>query len=416
MELTNNKSEEVVATENETLQNPIETLLKDKVERVKSFKDFGFKRAGQNLGNSLSLKSHLNWIRDGHFVDETFNGNEEQLLIQQAENKIQSKVEEKEKIEGDKKTASEVSKPALEHKIKDLNDEIQQTRIDLADKTLQTGYEPIKFYMYGTLVLILSFYLLFFYASTIFAAFFRNNASLIATAGGDIALYLDSIFDVKGIFTPSPVLLIVYLGAFLFFAIGLIPHNIEGKNKSYFVGLSLFGALVADSMLAYKIDLGIHNLKIMAGVSDADWHYYTSINFYLVLLFGFAAYLVWGYMFEMMLKEKTKKSADIKAAIIIKGLKEEISLLRIEMSILESKIIELETQLKSVISQLEQLEKQLEKRMQNPDALSQNLTSFFMGWQQYLNNTTEFISEKLECEQIFNDFIQSQFHQPVSAN
>ena len=416
MELTNNKSEEVVATENETLQNPIETLLKDKAERVKSFKDFGFKRAGQNLGNSLSLKSHLNWIRDGHFVDETFNGNEEQLLRQQAENKIQSKVEEKEKIEGDKKTASEVSKPALEHKIKDLNDEIQQTRIDLADKTLQTGYEPIKFYMYGTLVLILSFYLLFFYASTIFAAFFRNNGSLIATAGGDIALYLDSIFDVKGIFTPSPVLLIVYLGAFLFFAIGLIPHNIEGKNKSYFVGLSLFGALVADSMLAYKIDLGIHNLKIMAGVSDADWHYYTSINFYLVLLFGFAAYLVWGYMFEMMLKEKTKKSADIKAAIIIKGLKEEISLLRIEMSILESKIIELETQLKSVVSQLEQLEKQLEKRMQNPDALSQNLTSFFMGWQQYLNNTTEFISEKLECEQIFNDFIQSQFHQPVSAN
>ena len=343
MELTNNKSEEVVATENETLQNPIETLLKDKAERVKSFKDFGFKRAGQNLGNSLSLKSHLNWIRDGHFVDETFNGNEEQLLRQQAENKIQSKVEEKEKIEGDKKTASEVSKPALEHKIKDLNDEVQQTRIDLADKTLQTGYEPIKFYMYGTLVLILSFYLLFFYASTIFAAFFRNNGSLIATAGGDIALYLDSIFDVKGIFTPSPVLLIVYLGAFLFFAIGLIPHNIEGKNKSYFVGLSLFGALVADSMLAYKIDLGIHNLKIMAGVGDADWHYYTSINFYLVLLFGFAAYLVWGYMFEMMLKEKTKKSADIKAAIIIKGLKEEISLLRIEMSILESKIIELET-------------------------------------------------------------------------
>jgi branched-subunit amino acid transport protein/uncharacterized membrane-anchored protein YhcB (DUF1043 family) len=270
--------------------------------------------------------------------------------------------------------------------------------------------------MYSTLVIILSFYLLFFYASTIYAAFFRNNGSLIATAGGNIALYLDSIFDVKGIFTASPVLLIVYLGAFLFFAIGLIPHNIEGKNKSFYVGLSLFGALVADSMLAYKIDLGIHNLKIMAGISDGEWHYYTSINFYLVLLFGFAAYLVWGYMFEMMLKEKTKKSADIKAAIIIKGLKEEISLLRVELSNLEARIIELETQLKSIVSQLEQLKKELEKRLQNPDALSQNLTSFYMGWQQYLNNTTEFINEKDLCEQTFNEFIQSQFHQAVSAN
>ena len=416
MELTNNKSEVGVVTTNETLQNQIETISKEKVERVKSFKDFGFKRAGQNLGNCLSLKAHLNWIRDGHFVDETFNDNEEDLLRQQAEKKILSKGEEKEKIEGDKKTAVEVNKPSIERKIKDLNDEIQQTKIDLADKTLQTGYEPIKFIMYSALVIILSFYLLFFYASTIYAAFFRNNGSLIRTAGGDIALYLDSIFDVKGIFTASPVLLIVYLGAFLFFAIGLIPHNIEGKNKSYYVGLSLFGALVADSMLAYKIDLGIHNLKIMAGISDGEWHFYSSVNFYLVLLFGFAAYLVWGYMFEMMLKEKTKKSADIKAAIIIKGLKEEISLLRVELSNLETRIIELETQLKAIISQLEQLKKDLDKRMQNPDALSQNLTSFYMGWQQYLNNTTEFINEKDLCEQTFNEFIQSQFHQAISAN
>ena len=416
MELTNNKSEVGIVTTNETLQHQIETISKEKVERVKSFKDFGFKRAGQNLGNCLSLKAHLNWIRDGHFVDETFNDNEEDLLRQQAEKKILSKVEEKEKIEGDKKNATEVNKPSIERKIKDLNDEIQQNRIDLADKTLQTGYAQIKFIMYATLVIILSLYLLFFYASTIYAAFFRNNSSLIANAGGDIAMHLDSIFDVKGIFTASPVLLIVYLGAFLFFAIGLIPHNIEGKNKSYYIGLSLFGALVADSMLAYKIDLGIHNLKIMAGISDGEWHFYSSVNFYLVLLFGFAAYLVWGYMFEMMLKEKTKKSADIKAAIIIKGLKEEISLLRVELSILETRIIELETQLKAIVSQLEQLKKDLDKRMQNPDALSQNLTSFYMGWQQYLNNTTEFINEKNLCENTFNEFIQSQFHQVVSAN
>ena len=416
MELTNNKSEAVVETANETLQNQIENLSKEKVERVKSFKDFGFKRAGQNLGDYLSLKTHLNWIKDGHIVDETFNGNEEHLLRQQAEMKILAKDEEKVKVEGDRKNAIEVNKPSIELKIKDLKDEIQQTKIDIADKTIQTGYEPIKFIMYSSLVVILSFYLLFFYASTIYAAFFRNAGSLLATAGNDIVLYLDSIFDVKGIFTASPVLLIVYLGAFLFFAIGLIPHNIEGKNKRFYIGLSIFGALVADSMLAYKIDLGIHNLKIMAGVADGDWHFYSSINFYLVLLFGFCAYLVWGYMFEMMLKEKSKKSADIKAAIIIKGLKEEISILQNELKDLETRIIDLETQLKSILSQLEQLKKELESRMQNPDALSQNLTSFYMGWQQYLNNTKEFQTEKEKCEQTFADFINLLFKQPVGLN
>jgi hypothetical protein len=105
-------------------------------------------------------------------VDETYNHNEDHLLRQQAEMKILSKDEEKQKIEGDKKAAVEVSKPSIERKIKDLNDEIQQTRIELAEKTLQTGYEPIKFIMYSALVILLSLYLLFFYASTIYAAFF----------------------------------------------------------------------------------------------------------------------------------------------------------------------------------------------------------------------------------------------------
>lgn len=315
MILSNKKTEEVVPTSTDGLQEQIENIATEKVERVKSFKDFGFKRAGQNLGESLALKNHLNWIKDGHIVDETYSDKEANLLRQQAENKILAKDEEKVKIEGEKRTASEVVKPSLENKIKDLNDEIQQTRIDLAENKIQTGYEPIKFFIFAALVIILSLYLLFFYASTIYAAFFRNAKSIIA-AGDDISLVMDSIFDVKGIFTASPALIIVYLGAFLFFSIGLIPYNIEGKNKKTTIALSVLGALIADGMLAYKIDLGIHNLKVMAGVAEADWQFYSSINFYLVLLFGFCAYLVWGFMFELMLKEKSKKSHNTIATLI----------------------------------------------------------------------------------------------------
>lgn len=416
MILTNKKTEVEVATPIDALQVQIENIATEKVERVKSFKDFGFKRAGQNLGESVALKNHLNWIKDGHIVDETFNDKESDLLKQQAENRILAKDDEKEKIVGEKRTATEVSKPAFENKIKELNDAIQQTKIDLNDKTIQTGYEPIKFYMYAALVIILAFYLLFFYASTIYAAFFRNPAVLIETAGTDISLLLDSIFDVKGIFTPSPVLLIVYLGAFLFFAIGLMPHNMDGKNKNASIGLAVLAAFIADGMLAYKIDLGLHDMKVLDGKEVSDWHFYSSINFYLVLLFGFCAYLVWGYMFEMMLKEKAKKSHKSFSDIIIKGLREEIAILKIELNALETKIINLETQLKAVLSKLEQLKRDLEKRMQNPDVLSQNLTSFYIGWSHWLNSTSEFELEKSKCDQTFNEFINSQFTQVDNQN
>ncbi len=78
--------------------------------------------------------------------------------------------------------------------------------------------------------------------------------------------------------------MIVYLGAFLFFAIELIPHNIEGKNKELNIGFAIFGALIADLLMAYKIDLGIHDLQVMAGVADTDW----SFLFQYQLLYGAA--------------------------------------------------------------------------------------------------------------------------------
>lgn len=416
MEFTNNLSEQAAETATNSIQNQLESLQSQRTERVKSFREYAFEKAGFNRGDHLSLKNFLHWIKDGHIVDETFNEKEQRLLKQQVENKIVAKEEEKEKIECDKKTAQEVTKTSIEQKIKDLNDEIKQTKIDLAENNIQTGYQPIKYVLYATLTIVLSFYLLFFYASSIYASFFRNAGSLLATAGDDIALYLDSIFDVNGIFTPSASLLIVYLGAFLFFAIGLIPHNIEGKHKKLYVGLAIFGALIADSLLAYKIDSGIHNLKVMAGIADADWHFYSSINFYLVLLFGFCAYLVWGYMFEMTLKEKNKKTGDVKAALIIKGLKEEIKQLKAELQEVETKIIALEGIVKNLTAQIEQLKKDLESRMLNPDALSQNLTSFYMGWLQYLNNTSDTELVKMNCETVFRDFYDTHFSQPLSLN
>jgi len=413
-QLNNNLTSGNNISEND-LQTKIDNLSKQKVERVKSFREYAFEKAGLNRGDYLSLKANLQWIKDGHLVDETYNENEEQLLKQQVRNKIVSKEHEKEKIEGEKRIAVEVSKPSIEKKIKELTDEVQQTKIDLENNKIQSGYQIEKHIMYSVLTVLLSFYLLFFYASSIYASFFRNAGTLIKTAGDDIVLYLDSIFDVKGIFTASPVLLIVYLGAFLFFAIGLIPHNIEGKNKNLYRGLAIFGAFLADSLMAYKIDLGIHNLKVMADVADPDWNFYTSINFYMVLLFGFCAYLVWGYMFEMMLKEKNKKTGNIQAGLIIRGLKDEIKTLKNELEILESKIIELETQIKNLLAQLEQLRKDLDGRMLNPDELSQNLTSFYMGWRQYLNGT-DLSDEKVQCEKIFNDFTQSQFDQKAILN
>ncbi len=416
MESTNNQIGADV-TANDNVQVQIDTLTSKKAEKVKSFGEYAFEKAGLNRGEHLSLKTYLKWISDGHLVDDSFNENEQILLKQQIQNKITTKEAEKEQLTGEKRTAVEITKPSIELKIKDLNDEILQTIIDLADSKVQTGYQPEKYYMWLGFMLVLSFYLLFFYSSAIYSCFFRNPIDILKNGGSDIALSMESIFDITGIFTLSKNLFITYSGAFIFFVIGSIPHNVsEGKYKTLKILFALLFSFIIDSLMAYKIDLGIHNLKEMAGIADSNWHFYTSINFYMVLIFGFCAYLVWGYAFEMMLKEKNKKTGDVKAALLIKGLKAEIKALREELKIIEIRIIALETQINTIFSQLEQLRKNLENRMLNPDALSQNLTSFYMGWRQFLHGTSDLNLEKVKCETIFNDFMESQFNQTAILN
>lgn len=402
------QTESSVQTE-ETIVDPQGNIIR----RVKNFTDYAFRKAGLNNGDPYSLLTHLNWIKDGHLIDEGFNAQEHLLRKKKIEGQLDEKVDEKTRIEFEKETALNVTKADLENKIKETESEIQQVKIDLVNNKIETGYQPIRFWSYTILTVLLTAYLIFFYASSINSAFFRNPQSLIANAGNDIAMLLDSIFDPKGIFTASSALIFTYLGAFIFFAIGMAPHSIlndhEDKYRKIKATLVMLGAFIADSALAYKIDKGLHDLKVMAGIPDMDWRFYSSINFYLVLLFGFAAYLVWGFTFEMMISEKTKKSKEIKANILIKGLKKQISELKESIVKLEEKIKLLEGQIQILKQQIDKLKRSLESAMQNPDELSRNLTSFYLGWRQFLNGSSEFDEVKVECENTYNYFISNAF-------
>ena len=402
--MENFKQTENTVQAEETIVDPQGNIIR----RVKNFTDYAFRKAGLNNGDSYSLLTHLNWIKDGHLIDEGFNAQDHLLRKRKIEGQIDEKVDEKTKIEYETESAINVSKPDLESKIKETESEIQQLKIDLAHNKLETGYQSIRFWAYTILTVLLTAYLIFFYASSIYSAFFRNPQSLIANAGNDIAMLLDSIFDPKGIFTASSALIFTYLGAFIFFSIGMAPHSIlndhEDKYRKIKATIVMIGAFIADSALAYKIDKGLHDLKVMAGIPDLDWKFYSSINFYLVLLFGFAAYLVWGFTFEMMIKEKTKKSKEIK-----KGLKKQIAELKENIVKLDEKIKLLEGQIQILKQQIEKLKRNLESAMQNPDELSRNLTSFYLGWRQFLNGSSEFDEIKNECENIYNNFISNAF-------
>ena len=79
------------------------------------------------------------------------------------------------------------------------------------------------------------------------------------------------------------------------------------------------------------------------------------------------------------------------------------------ISKIEEKIKELESKIQILTQQIDKLKRNLEVAMQNPDELSRNLTSFYLGWRQFLNGSSDFNEVKILCEQTYNNFISNSF-------
>ena len=377
----------------------------------KLLREWGFEQAGLNRGDSTSLESHLRWIKEGHLVDESYQVEEENTRKSIVENQISEKEKDKTSKSQDIDHIQNVLIDDKETQKKMLVKDIEDKRIQLAKGMIDSNYSGARFWLYTILTTAISFYLILFYASVINSSFFRSMQQMVdGGTADDVTLMLNSIFDVKGIFQLGPKLFFVYLGAFIFFGFGILPHifhNEKSKNSKLKVVLATVVCLIIDSLLAYKIDSGIHDLKLMMGVEDKAWIWYLSVNFYLVLAFGFGTYLLWGFLYEAALKESYKKNINAKVEIEIQGLK--IKIRELEKEIIEQKenIKNMQKEMDSIKLEIENLKKQLEKASLKPEELRRNMEQFYSGWLAYLNASSENNSKKDSCCSIFNQFKNS---------
>src|SRR5690606_35999412 len=189
-------------------------------------------------------------------------------------------------------------------------------------------------------------------------------------------MVIGSIFDMSGILTLSPNLIIIYLGSILFFALGVIPHTLKGKFKGLKIALFLILTLAVDALLAYKIDHFIYEIKVLSGIADENWIFWKSENFYLVLAFGYLAYMVFGYVYQLMNEEKTKKNPKKIALRKIQLLKEQINEINLTINKLQESVVALESKIEMLESKIALLTKRLSETMINPEVLSKSLNSF----------------------------------------
>lgn len=386
---------------------------------VKPLKDWGYSEAGLNQGDPIAFENKLRWIAAGHVVDESYDVDEELRRKKQLEEKVTSTEAEKNGKQKDQEHIKEVLIVDKEGQLKKHHNVIEEKKIQLAEGRVQSLYNPARFWLYTGLTIFLSFFLVFFYASTMNAAFFRNMQQMVNSGSGDdVVLMLNSIFDPKGIFQASPNLVFAYLGAAFFFALGTVPHifNESVKWRWVKITIAMIICLAVDGLLAFKIDSGIHELKLMMGVADENWFWYKSVNFYLVLAFGFVAYILWGIMYEAAIKENGKKNVDVKTEIEIKGIRKRIREIENEIIKLKQEVSDLQKLIDSLAMTITNLKKELEKALTKPETLLRNMENFYAGWLQYLNGSHDNESKKMSCEGIYKTFHHSLTNETINLN
>lgn len=366
-------------------QNGTETISDIEVQEKKeetSFHDQGFNMSKSCIGNSQILQASLEALY------QSFERKCKENLHEQHQLKQPYITEQK-----GKKTAllnKEEELPRLEKRVVETNEEIEKLNKDC--RIIRTNPETIvdvdtkasaKFWIGLSFLIPLTVYIFIFYISTSFSAFFRDFDPGISLFQG--------MFDPKalskayegGVLELGFVLFI----PFIFFALGYLIHMFQEKKgitNTFKIAALFVITFLFDAILAYLIDQKLYNLNKTFeseefGVAVA----FQSVGFWVIIFAGFVAYIVWGLVFDFVMKEnadrdkiktylKEKKEEIVEKEQKLVNFKKEISAVEEVISLIKVRISELQNIIDGFILPV-----------MNYKALS---TSYLQGWQKYIGS------------------------------
>jgi len=377
-------------------------------EIVTDIESWGSSQAQKHNGSEAGLINSLGRVQRGYIVE---SGNEKNKQ-DEAKKQYKDQINLNEKnIIGKTSAIEDIENtkiPYLDKMIGENKEEINGLEMDKSKSIISSDYSAVKNYFSLTLVILIGIYLLMFYASAINAALFTNMGNKLANITTDnIDAIFVSIFDAEVYTKWTTKSLFIYFAAFLFIGIGFIPHTTKSKIKKFF--FYLFPLLV-DAMLAYKIESNIHESKVLTGLAEPYpfwWNHLQSVNFWLVLAFGYVAYIIWGQLWEAWISESKKKDAGKMAHIQIVNFKKQIKQYEEQIQNYKSDVSHLHVEIKELNNDIERLKQRMNYVVYSRYDLSRKLTTFFDGWLKYisLNSELEYLIEP--NKETYNNFFNT---------
>lgn len=251
---------------------------------------------------------------------------------------------------------NEEKKHTIEKEIDVCKFEIVDVKADPAKYGVDADKSPkAQFYIGLILLTFITVYLLVFYVSASYSAFFKDFESDSLTA---------AIFDANAFkkALSDGWLEAVFVGTipFVFMGMGYLIHMFQkAKSKlSYFkLGLIIILTFIFDVILAYLIEKKIFDFERVLGEKFSPSIAVESVNFWGIIFAGFVVYIIWGLVFDFIMKEH--ENID-KIKSFINRKKEEITDLNFRRNTLISSIEDIKHEITSISGNISELQSKID--------------------------------------------------------
>lgn len=310
--------------------------------RKRTYHESGYRDSSRNNGNHTTMFICLD------AVYSKFQ-NEEKEMVEKQQKLKESYVNEQKNRETEIKALT-VSLETKEEQVKNKNIEIgeHQNKIESVKAEINdlprnpekynikaTKGASTKFWIGAILLVPISLYLLTFYISTSYSAFFKSFDAR--------STVIQSVLDAQALSKAWNEGLIE--GAFVtlipsvFLGLGFLIHMF-GENKTRInyikLGLLFLVTFIFDCILAYEIESKLYELNKTFDSPSFDLKIaFTKNQFWGIIFAGFIVYIIWGLVFDFVMKEhrekdKIKNEQEIRQENVL-FLQEKISVLKKEI-------------------------------------------------------------------------------------
>ncbi|GAA4237545.1 hypothetical protein GCM10022291_24570 [Postechiella marina] len=263
-----------------------------------------------------------------------------------------------------------------------------------------------QFYIGLGLLLPITIYLFVFYISASYSAFFKNFETDSLTA---------AIFDANALKLSLShgwleAIFIITI-PFVFMGLGYLIHMFQ-KNKKFISYVKLAALLILtfmfDVILAYLIEKKIFDFDRVLGETFSPSIAIESVNFWGIIFAGFVVYLIWGLVFDFVMKEH--ENVD-KIKTFIRGKKEEIKNTELKKSDLLIKVDIIKQEVTSINGKISELQSKIDGFVFPVKEYLHYHYQYKEGWFQSINEVLALPAKskdelKTKCETVSLDHLK----------